>query len=98
RSHGDAAPLRHHRIAAGPVRAGALRQWPEGPDGRRDPARWMGRGALVALNPMLVHWPVRFVASAGRLALLLAVLVLAACSGETRLIVRTASGDYPFTV
>src|SRR5258707_13935772 len=32
-AYGDAAALRHHRAAAGPVRAGALRTWPQGNDG-----------------------------------------------------------------
>ena len=35
RAHGDAAPLRHHRAAARPVRAGPLRARPQGPDGGR---------------------------------------------------------------
>src|SRR5262249_20718454 len=39
RAHGDAAPLRLDRAAAGPVRAGALRPGTEGIDGRRGATR-----------------------------------------------------------
>src|SRR6185437_16621134 len=35
RAHGDVAPLRHHRAASRPDRAGAVWTWPEGRDGDR---------------------------------------------------------------
>ena len=43
RSHGNAATLRHDRITARPVRAGALWAGPEGLDGGRGPSgKWTG--------------------------------------------------------
>src|ERR1700691_791422 len=56
RAHGDAASLWHCRIAAGPVRLGALRPGSQGLDGRRSPPRgrttWSGvplAGVALAL-------------------------------------------------
>src|SRR5262249_2308287 len=64
RAHGDAAPFRHHRIAAGTVRPGALRARSEGAHGGGSTARRRAARPVVTLtlvfNPGLARLPCRF--------------------------------------
>ena len=50
RAHGNAAPLRPDRVAAGPIRAGALWTWAEGIDGGRGASRRRAAWASLALT------------------------------------------------
>src|SRR5580692_6281741 len=50
RAHGNTAPLRDDRAAPRPVRAGAVRTWFQGNDGRRNSAGKRLAGFVVALG------------------------------------------------
>src|ERR1044072_615887 len=99
RPYGNASPLRPHRAAAGPGRAGAVRARGQGPDGGGNPSRQSQSREPVAL--MRISFP-SFIKSA--LAALFLILAGSAVAQEItfprdELSIRTAAGQtYKFSV
>src|SRR6516162_9411543 len=56
RAYGNAAPVRHDRTAARPVRAGPLRTGAEGHDGRRSPSRRRTARSHLSLITPIARW------------------------------------------